>query len=204
MTNSLGAVVWRGFQSSYGVPATLIAFGVSVVAWVWPIDEKQVMSLRLVVALGIPLGFGAILLAVALFSAAQTLHTEGLDTEGQLSRARLASPPLPKALFGKVAPNGYTIVLLEPSELFAHGVGVSVYLRNAEDFEELLGVGKVWNVQQDRKIQVVILAADKGASATLAKIRGNDKDILTRLYVKPSVPHDDLIRLQGLTNDDAS
>jgi hypothetical protein len=65
-----------------------------------------------------------------------------------------------------------------------------------------LGVGKVWNVQQDGKVQVILLASAPTAAAALDAIRRNDKDTIDRLYIKPTVPHDDLLRLQGPSDDD--
>jgi multisubunit Na+/H+ antiporter MnhC subunit len=197
----LGSVIWSGFRRSYGLVATIIGLAVGIGAWVVPVAE-QTLTLRVVVGIGVPLCILVFLVGASLVTAAVELHSSLESAQAQLKDAESAVPPLPRALFVTNGTGEMPIVLLEPSELFAHGVGVSFYLRNGHGFEELLGVGKVWNVQQDRKIQAILLAKAIGAEPAIETVLKNEKETLNRLYVKPSVPHDDLMRLQGASSDD--
>ena len=83
----------------------------------------------------------------------------------------------------------YVVVcLLEKSPLFGHGMAVSFYFKDSVEFEILIGVGMVINVQDDRRIQVGLQKVAKGQEGAVRKLRSNDSDALQRLLVKPNVP----------------
>ena len=98
---------------------------------------------------------------------------------------------LPRVIYsskGVGAFKNYPVVcLLEQSELFSHGVAVSFYFKGVEEFEVLIGIGHVLNVQEDRRIQVGLNRVVEGQEATVSKLQGNNSDTLQRLIVKPSV-----------------
>ena len=90
------------------------------------------------------------------------------------------------------------VLLLEPSDLFSHNTLVSFYYLSDEDFEQLVGLGKVKHVQEDGKIQAEVLYWER--ESILEEIENNDARVLRRIRVKPSVPYTylDLIKtLQG-------
>ena len=60
--------------------------------------------------------------------------------------------------------------------------------KDSGEFEVLIGIGLVLNVQDDRRIQVGLRQVAKGYEATASKLRENNSDTLQRLIVKPSVP----------------
>jgi hypothetical protein len=86
---------------------------------------------------------------------------------------------------------------LEPSELFSHGNAVSFYLKDEDGFEVLLGVGSVMNIQDDERILVVMEKATDGHEEAIHALMNNDKRLLERLRVKPSIPHVELARLMA-------
>ncbi len=100
---------------------------------------------------------------------------------------------LPRVLYARPGPPGTggvstVLLLLEPSELFGHNSVVSIYHVDPSDFEELIGVGYVRNVQEDRKVQVVFECKPPHAD-TGSKLSSNDAILLKRVRVKPSAPY---------------
>lgn len=56
-----------------------------------------------------------------------------------------------------------------------------------DDYEQLIGVGVVINVQNDKKVQVAIYKNDE-SEELLSQLKENKKHDLERLILKPSVP----------------
>ncbi|MNW00299.1 hypothetical protein D3C71_1957730 [compost metagenome] len=70
--------------------------------------------------------------------------------------------------------------------MLSHDAIISVYYLE-DDLERLVGVGKVINVQLDKKVQIVI-TDNYDFGEKLHKIMNNSKDELKKLVVKASVP----------------
>jgi hypothetical protein len=70
--------------------------------------------------------------------------------------------------------------------LLSHDAIVSVYYLE-DDLERLVGVGKVINVQNDKKVQILI-TENYDFGEKLNQIMNNSKDELKKLIVKASVP----------------
>jgi hypothetical protein len=84
-------------------------------------------------------------------------------------------------------PNALAILLLEKSNLFGHESLVSVYFKG-DDFETLIGVGYVLNIQQGGLIQVLVIGkVGEAQDDTWEKIRNNNGDILSKLLIRPSI-----------------
>ena len=66
-------------------------------------------------------------------------------------------------------------------------MAVSFYYKDSVDFEVLIGVGMVINVQDDRRIQVGLRRVAKGQEDAVIKLQNNDSEALQRLLVKPNV-----------------
>ncbi len=102
---------------------------------------------------------------------------------------------LPKVLAG-LAPPKYldktiALLLLEPSEILAHDALVSVYIKDNK-FEVLLGVGHVFTVQEDGRIQVLITSIEPSQREKALRIVQNDAAILESLIVKATFPRSHL------------
>jgi hypothetical protein len=87
------------------------------------------------------------------------------------------------------------VCLLEPSELFSHGAAVSFYHLGDSNFEELIGIGFVLNVQEDRRIQVAMVHIIEGHDDVIRRLEQNQSAVLGRIIVKPVA---DLRHLQAL------
>lgn len=79
------------------------------------------------------------------------------------------------------------LCLLEPSELFSHGIMVSFYYDDG-NFETLVGVGIVEHIREDRRIQVRIMAPAVGYEDTMERLKRNEVEVTKNITVKPHVP----------------
>lgn len=87
------------------------------------------------------------------------------------------------------------ILLLDRSDQFGFNLLVAIYYNElldggrAESFERLIGVGRVSNIQQDGRIQVLVLSELGSGAEIWQRIRRRDTAILAHVVVKPSVPY---------------
>ena len=79
------------------------------------------------------------------------------------------------------------LYLLEPSDLFSHGIMVSFYY-NDNNFEQLIGIGRVVHIQEDKKIQVAMVTAREDSGAIIQRLSNNDAEALKKTRIKPTVP----------------
>lgn len=165
------------FQRTHGPLIGFIGLIVSVVSWVTPIGTETVTIVN-VLRFSVPVLVVVLLLVFTLGSA--LAHSRTLTELPRVLHARN----------GPTTPSGSTtiLLLLEPSDLFGHGSLVSVYHMDSSDFEELIGVGYVRNVQEDRKVQVLFECRDPHGDAG-SKLSSNDAALLKRVKVKPSAPY---------------
>jgi hypothetical protein len=89
------------------------------------------------------------------------------------------------------------LLILDPSELFGVNLMVTIYYANRLEqagdaiIEQLIGVGRVSNVQQNGLIQIRVLS-EVGAHAELwRRVRSREVGTITQIVVRPSVPYDD-------------
>ena len=168
---------WRelydAFQRVNGYAMGGIGGLVALAAYIWLPSSS--VSMRLL----IPCGFVLAVIVITL-----------MDCSYQCCR-RLAHP-LPKVVRSlapsRLFPNSISILLTEPSDLFAQGSAISIYSRQ-KDCEILIGIGEVITVQQNGFIQVSAENMCDGNSPEIwKKILQNNKDEIEALLIKPSLP----------------
>lgn len=104
---------------------------------------------------------------------------------------------LPSILYsGK--PNQQSLsCLLEPSELFSQNSLVSFYFRGDDDFEVLIGIGKVEIIREiDEKIQIVLLKSNPIYEEIIRRLENNDHGIRNKIQIKPSIPDEQSMFMQ--------
>ncbi|MCK9376481.1 MAG: hypothetical protein M0P73_10040 [Syntrophobacterales bacterium] len=147
-------------------PSFLITVTLSIILWTFKPDVK----LSIVIIL--PIILILLLLIATLFIAAYDSHHRGKHI-------------LPRVILGRES-SSRILCVLEPSPLFSHDTLVSFYFN--EGFEQLIGFGRVINVQQDGKIQVILIKSFEEYVDIITKMSKNDSTILTKIIVKPTVP----------------
>ncbi len=99
---------------------------------------------------------------------------------------------LPKVVLGrrptKEFADSQVLCLLAGSELFSHDTLVSFYYQGEDNFELLIGLGKVVIIQEDKRIQVLMMMRMEEHKEIVEKVAANDSSVLKRLRVKPGVP----------------
>jgi hypothetical protein len=95
--------------------------------------------------------------------------------------------PIPKVILARKV-SEELLLLLAPSQSFGNNSVVSVYHQD-NDFEIFIGVGRVNTIQQDGRIQVLIL--DRiGRDDLWERICRPEVSLLATLIVKPTIPFD--------------
>ncbi|HIF9354077.1 TPA: hypothetical protein ACX6RJ_002082 [Photobacterium damselae] len=85
---------------------------------------------------------------------------------------------------------GEALLVLEPSDLISHDSLVSVYYidQNQQSLELFVGLGRVLIVQNDKRIQILVLNTEE-SDKSITEIKSNAQNDLKFVFVKPSVPH---------------
>ena len=81
------------------------------------------------------------------------------------------------------------ILILGPSPLFSFNSVVAIYYLE-DQFERLIGIGSVINVQENGLIQVSVMEAKTEDTRLWESIINNKADIIKHIIVKPYAPAD--------------
>lgn len=127
--------------------------------------------------------FIVLVIAYIGFYIANNVHKDLIDS--------LNSTPLrPKVIHTREPPRYYSdaiaLFITEPTETLSNDSIVSIYIL-ANDVEELIAIGHVINIQDDKKVQVLIIY-DHELDKYKEGIMNNHKEDLAKLVVKPTVP----------------
>ena len=169
---SAGALFWRSVRKTSGPLITALGLAISLIAWL--VAPETSVPLWIVVVI--------VALSIGVVAAALDAMFESMAAVGQsLPSVKWTGPP-PSAYENAVA-----LLILEQSELFAQGSLVSIY-RRTDLYEELIGIGWVVAVQQNRSIQVAVRRVLDSATDVLPRLLQSDASLIRSLLVKPSVP----------------
>lgn len=165
--------LYESFIRIHGVPVILLEICLGVIAFIY--SSSDTVSLKIIVPLGVIL---FLCLITLLDNSIHNFH----KTSNFLPKVKLARPPT--ALYD----GAKAILLLEPSDVFAHETLVSIYLSD-NDFEQLIGIGFILTIQRNGLIQVLVnKSIEEEGDNIWERICNNDLIILAKLHVKPSVP----------------
>ena len=93
---------------------------------------------------------------------------------------------LPKLILAKTIENMGVICLFESSELYSNNAIVSLFF-NDDGFEILIGYGHVVNVQEDKRIQILITHWESGQEEIRDKLEAGNAQVLEKVIAKPNV-----------------
>lgn len=162
----LGIHIYK-VQSLYSF---IIGVTLSIVLWIYKEDKQISLLLFLLVSMV------SVLLISSLISAVLDLINNSMV--------------LPKVERVMTSAESQTRILLSPSKLFSHGTMVSLYFTNEHQFETLICVGTVLNVQENKKIQIGISKIIEGQEDIMGRMSSNDQSVLKEVTVKPTIPYD--------------
>lgn len=177
-----GNLIWESLLSVSNIVIALISLCATMIAF-FIVPNETVMQVRFVMIVFMAFFFITIIALRAAWSAHQ-----------------LSNSPTPKVIYAKDAPKPYcdcyALLVVAPTPLLSNDAIVSIYY--LESFEKYVGLGKVINVQDDKRVQIVI-TNNYNFEDKLNKIMSNSKDELERLVIKTSIPS---FILQGGLNED--
>lgn len=150
-----------------------IASAVSIAGFFLPIMEA---SLRYVIAL-------FFIMLPIIYIALTTAYTIYEDLLKNLPhRPRVITARLPSKYYSA----SIAVLVTEPTEDLTHGSIVSIYFL-VSGFEELIALGEVINVQDDKKVHVLI-TYDHDLEKYRKDIMNNDKEALEKIVLKSAIP----------------
>jgi hypothetical protein len=166
------SLLYRAFHAVQGWLLGVIAVFLAI--WFAP---EGTVSLRVffgIVAVGV-------LIVTILAQAVRILFSEKGGTLPTLITVQTVNAP-------GVQPAQATVLLLQPSELFAHESYVAIY-RYTHSFERLIGLGYVLTIQQDRRIQVLVTSfVEPTDGETWQELLANNANTMQQIIVKPHLP----------------
>jgi len=168
MRETLFDLLWRNFLKIHG----LIGGGIILAVLLWIFPPEIIVSLRI----AIPILIILVLVIITLFAATY---------ESFNSRQKI----LPSILYSRREPNQLLKCLLEPSELFSQNSLVSFYFYNDDDFEVLIGIGKVESIHENNgKIQIELQSYDPNQEDLINSLGNNDTTAKSKVLIKPNIP----------------
>ncbi len=177
MNNSSTKTYWKEFHDSFvqvrGTPFALFALFLGLFYFCYS-NKNVEAAWKSVIVISVLV----VILLITLFTLSFRLHQKALK---QLPSVLLVKEPL------KSHPNSLCLLLLESSALFGHETLVSIYFKD-DEFEVFLGLGYVFNIQDDGRIQILVTYLNEGYDATWDNIKQNNSNTLKKMNVKPSIP----------------
>lgn len=168
--------LYKSFIWANGYPLTFIGF-ISAFIFFATVNDWTV-SIKIIFPIA-----GTLILSIIIFANMSfRMHNRALKKLPAVIQGR--TPP-------EIGGNACALILLETSELFGQGGLASVYYYD-DGLELLIGFGFVLTIQEDGLIQVMVTSTfDDGDSMQKdiwGKVRNNNKNILPKILVKPSIP----------------
>lgn len=105
-----------------------------------------------------------------------------------LSREDFARPRL--RVYRKQAEGLPAIFLFSPADWLSYKAAYTMFVLEEDGFERFLGVAHVFNVQNDRCVQVVVPERAKGADKVWSSLDSESRDYFKSIVLKPGVPID--------------
>ncbi len=169
---SFGELLWSSVASTWGPIITIVGIALSFIGYfVAPETET------------IPLRWFLVIICICLLLLAIFIRAAWEANKNQKIQS-------PRVIYVKDPPKAFSdafaLFLVEPTPLLSYDAIVSIYYLE-EGMEKLVGVGKVINVQNDQKVQVLVLR-DYDFGDKAKAIKNNSKNELEKLIVKSSIP----------------
>lgn len=165
---------WGGIIGVLGLLASLLSYFIT--------PNESVVKTKIVMVVIMLL---ASILIIAIRAA--WIATDKANTAAVQMSHKLSSPKVIHVRDAvKPYNNCHALFIIDPTSLLSHDALVSVYyLEN--NFEKFVGIGKVINVQEDKKVQVIV-TDNYDFEDKLDRIKSNSSEDLDKLIIKTSIP----------------
>ena len=175
----------ESIRSTWSFISGMIGVMLAVVAWIFKSDDPVptwIFSIAILLSLW---------LCSICFRAVQLVIVRSKNILADVN-TRNQIPSALKCL--QVTPGGKWVLLLAPSPMFSHGIVVSIYVIS-DEYERYLAKGYVLNIQEDKKIQIVIDSLLVDDDPTYLRLQNNNASVLKSLRVKPVVQQDSFVNV---------
>lgn len=163
--------LWAAFHRTYGYVSTIVGLALSFI----PIFFDSIpFALKLI----LPIAIIFLVIFATFVEGFRYLYHEKSHLLPAVIRGLPAS-----GLYAKAS----AILLLSSSPFFAYDTYVSIYIHD-DEYEKMIGWGKVINIQENQKLQVAVYASSDDGPDLWNGITGNNSTVIKRLIVKPSIP----------------
>lgn len=171
-SSTLGSVIMQSIFQTWGALIALLSLLLAVLGWLLvPADSS--IDLRLFVAIMSLASFVVTTLARAIWI---------VFNEIKVSRPRVRFVKSPPQAYSE----SFALLLLDPIKTLAYDAVASIYYLENE-IEKLVGLGKVINIQEDGKVQLLVVV-DYDFSDKLPKLCSNSSDELEKIIIKNTIP----------------
>ena len=177
MKETLNSFIWNSFKRIYGPIGTIFTIVGSLFLWIFAPDTK--ISLKIILPI---LVFIIMLLFTFIDTTYQAIEKlkQNKNILPKILRVMDPRPPYQKAK---------ALALLEKSPIFSFGTIVGIYFIE-DDFEQLIGIGEVINIQENKKIQIAITSYLEGQEDKIEELLKNNARLLEKTIVKPYISFD--------------
>nr|WP_181716980.1 hypothetical protein [Psychrobacter sp.]QJS05494.1 hypothetical protein [Psychrobacter sp.] len=181
-----GSLLWESALKSWGGIIGILGFLASVLSY-FIIPAESVIKTKFVM----------IVIMVITSILIIAIRAAWIATERSNQISNIPSPKVIHVI-NAIKPycNCHALFIIDSTSLLPYDALVSVYYLE-HGFEKFVGLGKVINVQDDKKVQVII-TDNYDFEDKLEKIKGNLSEDLAKLIIKTSIPSS---ILQGGLND---
>ena len=169
MKEPLYIILWNSFSKAWGIPIAIIALIAAIIFWIYP--PTATITLKTFVPLII---IFSILIYILLNS---TIYLYKKYRENLLPRLLTCQ---------KDEEQNRIVLLLNPSPLFSYDSLVTIY-HIQEQYEALIAIGVVINIQEDKKVQVLITSIIPGKDEVIETLTANNINTIKKTIVKPNI-----------------
>lgn len=77
------------------------------------------------------------------------------------------------------------LFLFSPAEWLSYRYLYTLFAADSDGFERLLGIAQVFNIQDDKKVQIVVTERASGADGIWSSLDGGSADYFRKITIKP-------------------
>lgn len=162
-------LLWKSLWTSCSAITGGIGLLLALISWIWKPDHKFPIVPCVIIAV----------IAIFLFQVFVRLSVFLYENRRQTCTVFAIMKP-----YGNFKSEGTLIALTSYMDYFTEGGVVSLF-HLKDDFERQIAVGRVLNIQENKKVQILLSNID--SDFPCEKLLENDKDLLKKLRVKPII-----------------
>lgn len=203
MNKSFWRFIWESFNKINGWLIGFCGIAITVLLTRFPFKTSIPFDLVLIIS------FFTLLLIAVLVDVVNTLLNQNAELISDLEREKnnnkvlinkLNQIKIPKIIYAQKQTNNKILCLLEKSILFNRNQVISVFYRDKNDYECLIAVGNIINIQSDGKIQAMINQSDQlelSYPDIFDRLGNNDNAVKDKIIIQANIDKIWLSSFQG-------